>query len=92
MEPKKKSKTSKQISQRDYPPEIENLWKNFKILFDKRHELDSNFSFHKIKMAIEIDELLDKGNSLAASTIKNYYLRKTTTRKKACVCYDGNSA
>ena len=33
-------------------------------------------------MAIEIGELLGKGNGLAISTIKNYYLRKTTPRKK----------
>ena len=45
MEPKKKSKTSKQISQRDYPPEIENLWKNFKILFDKRHDNEFGLEF-----------------------------------------------
>ena len=43
MEPKKKPKSTRQIGQRDYPPEIENLWKNFKVLFDNRLELDSNF-------------------------------------------------
>ena len=38
MESKKKPKSTRQIGQRDYPPEIENLWKNFKILFDNRLE------------------------------------------------------
>ena len=68
------------LDQHDYPPEIKNLWK---ILFDKK---GSNFSFNK--MAIEIDGLLCKGNGLTTSTIKNYYLRKTTPRKKTVEAFN----
>ena len=39
-------------------------------------------------MAIEIDGLLCKGNGLTTSTIKNYYLRKTTPRKKTVEAFN----
>ena len=50
----------------------------FKNLFDKKLELDSAFSFKK--MATEIYTLRE-GKGIAASTIKNFYLRKTNPRK-----------
>jgi len=81
MEPKKKSKTSKQIGQRDYPSEIENLWNDLILLYEKRIELDPKFSFNK--MVIEIHKLLGEGKSIAVSTIRNFYLRRTTPRKKS---------
>ena len=42
MESKKKPKSTRQIGQRDYPPEIENLWKNFKMasIEEVRQELN----------------------------------------------------
>ena len=43
MEPK--NKTNKQIGQRDYPPEIENLWNDLILLYEKRIESDPKFSF-----------------------------------------------
>ena len=33
-------------------------------------------------MAFEIYKLLDKQKAIAASTIRNFYLRRTTPRKK----------
>ncbi|CAI2194637.1 13760_t:CDS:2, partial [Funneliformis geosporum] len=38
---------------------IENLWKDFKQLFDKKIELNPDFSFNK--MVMEIHELLAEG-------------------------------
>ena len=54
------------------------MWKDFKKLFDKKLELDSAFSFNK--MATEIYTLRE-GKGIAASTLKNFYLRKTNPRK-----------
>ena len=58
---------------------IENIWKDFKQLFDKRIELDSDFSFNE--MAAEIRELF-RGKGVATPTIKNFYQRKTNPRRK----------
>jgi len=55
------------------------LWKNFKDLFDKKAGLNPKFSFNQI--AFEIHNLLGKGKTVAASTIRNFYFR-TTPRKK----------
>src|SRR6266513_1268062 len=59
IEPIKRHKTNKPTSDKKYPHKIENLWKDSKQLFDKRIELNSNFSFGE--MAIEICELLREG-------------------------------
>ena len=75
---KVKSRSTKLLSERKYLENIENLWKDFKKLFDKKLELDSAFSFKK--MASEIYTLRE-GKGIAASTLKNFYLRKTNPRK-----------
>jgi len=62
-----------------YSPEIETLWNDLKRLYDKRIELNPKFSFNK--MAFEIHKLLEE-KAVAASTIRNFYLRRTTPRKK----------
>ena len=49
-------------------------------MFDKRAGLDPNFSFNE--MAFEISKLLNKQKTIAASTIRNFYLRRTTPRRK----------
>ena len=79
IEPRKRHKTNKPISDKKYPHEIENLRKDFKQLFDKRIELDSDFSFNE--MAAEIRELF-RGKRVATPTIKNFYQRKTNPRRK----------
>ena len=66
---------------RDYPPEIENLWNDLILLFEKRIKSDPKFSFNK--MVLEIHKLLGEGKSIAVSTIRNFYLRRTTPRKKS---------
>ena len=74
IEPRKsqlKNKINKLTDDKKYSQEIENLWKDFKQLFDKKTELDPKFSFSE--MVIEIHELLGEGKSVAASTIKNFY-------------------
>jgi hypothetical protein len=43
IEPRKRHKTNKPTSDKKHPHEIENLWKDFKKLFDKRIELDFQF-------------------------------------------------
>ena len=83
IEPKKrqfKNKTNQLICDKKYSKEIENLWMNFKQLFDKKIGLNPDFSFND--MAIEIRELLEEGKGIAASTIKNFYQQKTNPRKK----------
>ena len=60
-----------------YSPDVETL----RQLYDKRTESDPKFSFNK--MAFEIHKLLGEGKAVAASTIRNFYLRRTTPRKKA---------
>src|SRR6185312_13538969 len=79
VEPKKKPKSSKQIGQRNYPPEIENLWNDLVLLYEKRIKSDSKFSFNK--MVLEIHKLLGEGKRIAVSTIRNFYLRRTIPRK-----------
>ena len=49
-------------------------------MFDKKAGLNPKFSFNQ--MAFEIHNLLGKGKTVAASTIRNFYLRRTTPRKK----------
>lgn len=79
IEPGKKYRPSKIVGEKKYLKEIETLWKNFTQLFDKKIRLNPDFSFSK--MANEICELLgEKG--VAASTIKNFYERKTNPRRK----------
>ena len=65
-----------------YSADIETLWNDLRqlLLYDKRTELDPNFSFNK--MAFEINNLLDKQKVITASTIRNFYLRRTTPREK----------
>ena len=75
---KVKSKPAKLLSERKYRENVENLWKDFKKLFDTKTELDSTFSFNK--MATEIYTLRE-GKGIAVSTLKNFYLRKTNPRK-----------
>ena len=62
-----------------YSPEIEKLWNDLKRLYDERIKLDPKFSFNK--MAFEIYKLLEE-KAVTASTIRNFYLRRTTPRKK----------
>jgi len=71
---KVKSKSRKSLSERHYSFDIESLWKDFKTLFDMKSELDSDFSFNQV--ATQIRELRE-GKGVAASTLKNFYLRKT---------------
>jgi chromosome segregation ATPase len=83
IEPRRKqfkNKTNQLTSDKQYSQEIENLWKDFKQLFDKKTELDPKFSFSE--MDIEICELLGEGKGVATSAIKNFYQRKTNPRRK----------
>src|SRR6266540_5819017 len=75
-----KNKTNQLTSDKQYSQEIENLWKDFKQLFDKNTGLNPNFSFNE--MVIEIRQLLGDGKGVAASTIKNFYQQKTNPRSK----------
>ncbi|CAI2198103.1 10983_t:CDS:2, partial [Funneliformis geosporum] len=54
-----KNKINKLTDDKQYSQEIENLWKDFKQLFDKKIELNPDFSFNK--MVMEIHELLAEG-------------------------------
>src|SRR6266536_697169 len=77
IEPRRKqfkNKTNQLTSDKQYSQEIENLWKDFKQLFDKNTGLNPNFSFNE--MVIEIHQLLGYGKGVAASTIKNNPRRK----------------
>src|SRR5204863_7878299 len=78
IEPTKRH-NNKPFGRRNYLPDVEKLWKNFKNLFDKKAGLDPNFSFNQ--MATEIRELRE-GKGVAASTSKNFYKRKTNPRKR----------
>ena len=49
-------------------------------MFDKKAGLNPKFSFNQI--AFEIHNLLGKGKTVAASTIRHFYFRRTTPRKK----------
>src|SRR5205085_6129315 len=83
IEPRRKqfkNKTNQLTSDKQYSQEIENLWKDFKQLFDKNTGLNTDFSFNE--MVIEIRQLLGYGKRVAASTIKNFYQRKTNPRSK----------
>ena len=83
IEPRRKqfkNKTNQLTSDKQYSQEIENLWKDFKQLFDKNTGLNPNFSFNE--MVIEIHQLLGYGKGVAASTIKNFYQQKTNPRSK----------
>ena len=83
---KVKSKSSKPLSEPHYSFDIESLWKDFKTLFDKKAELDSDFSFNQV--ATQIRELRE-GKGVAASTLKNFYLRKTNPRKTTVEAIQG---
>ena len=72
---------TKQSINKTYSPDLEKLWNDLRQLYGKRTELDPNFSFNK--MAFEIHKLLGEGKAVAASTIRNFYLRRTTPRKKS---------
>src|SRR5439155_2134488 len=83
IEPRRKqfkNKTNQLTSDKQYSQEIENLWKDFKQLFDKNTGLNPDFSFNE--MIIEIRQLLGYGKGVAASTIKNFYQQKTNPRRK----------
>ena len=82
IEPKKRhnNKPSKPFGKRSYLPDIEKLWRDFKNVFDKKAGLDPKFSFNQ--MALEIYKLLNKQTAIAASTIRNFSLRRTTPRRK----------
>ena len=75
----RKSLIMKPSANKIYSPDIEKLWNDLRQLYDKRTELDPKFSFNK--MAFEIYKLLEE-KAVAASTIRNFYLRRTTPRKK----------
>jgi len=66
IEPRKsqfKNKINQLTGDKKYSQEIENLWKDFKQLFDKKTELNPDFSFNE--MVIEIRELLGKAKGIA---------------------------
>ena len=74
IEPRKsqfKNKINQLTGNQKYSQEIENLWKDFKQLFDKKTGLNPDFSFSE--MVIEIRQLLGDGKGVATSTIKNFY-------------------
>ena len=53
MEPRKsqfKNKLSKLTGDKKYSQEIENLWKDFKQLFDKKTGLNPDFLFKEMAM------------------------------------------
>ena len=75
----RKSSIMKLSANKIFSPDIETLWNDLKQLYDKRTELDPKFSFNK--MTFEIYKLLEE-KAVAASTIRNFYLRRTTPRKK----------
>jgi len=72
---------TKRTENKIHSPDVETLWDDLKQLYDERIKLDPKFSFNK--MAYEIHKLLDEQKTVAASTIRNFYLRRTTPRKKA---------
>src|SRR6266542_769860 len=83
IEPRKsqlKNKIKQLTNDKKDSQEIENLWKDFKQLFDKKTGSNPDFSFNE--MVIEIRQLLGYGKGVAASTIKNFYQRKTNPRSK----------
>src|SRR5438128_1718167 len=75
---KLKSITKLSAANKIYSPEIEKLWNDLKrlLLYDERIKLDPKFSFNKIR------KLLDEQKAIATSTIRKFYLRRTTPRKK----------
>ncbi len=80
IEPRKsqlKNKINQLTDDKKYSQEIENLWKDFKQLFDKKTGLNPDFSFSE--MVIEIRQLLGDGKGVAT---KNFYQRKTNPRRK----------
>jgi len=62
-----------------YSPEIEKLWNDLIQLYDKELKISFN------EMAYEIHKLLDEQKAIAASTIRNFYLQRTISRKKTIV-------
>jgi len=70
---------TKRTENKIYSPDVETLWRDLRQLYDKRTESDPKFSFNKL--AFEIYKLL-KEKAVAASTIRNFYLRRTIPRKK----------
>ena len=72
-----KNKINQLTDDKKYSQEIENLWKDFKQLFDKKTGLNPDFSFSE--MVIEIRQLLGDGKGVAT---KNFYQRKTNPRRK----------
>ena len=83
---KVKAKSIRRLSELHYSFDIENLWKDFKTLFDTKAELDSEFSFNQV--ATQIRELRE-GKGVAASALKNFYLRKTNPRKTTVEAIQG---
>ena|SRR5438132_13600180 len=77
IEPRKsqlKNKINQLTDDKKYSQEIENLWKDFKQLFDKKTGSNPDFSFNE--MVIEIRQLLGDGKEVAASTIKTSINKK----------------
>jgi hypothetical protein len=74
-----KSRITKPSANKTYSLEVETLWNDFKRSYDKRIKLNPKFSFNK--MAFEIYKLLEE-KAVAASTIRNFYLRRTIPREK----------
>jgi len=70
----RKSPITKPSANKTYSPEVETLWNDFKRLYDERIKLDPKFSFNK--MAFEIYKLVEE-KAVVASTIRNFYLRRT---------------
>jgi hypothetical protein len=79
-ESKKLRLITKLSANKTYSPDLETLWKDLRQLYEKRSELDPKFSFNE--MAFEICNLLGEGKAVAASTIRNFYFRRTNPRKK----------
>ena len=75
----RKLSNTKPSANKIYSLDIETLWNDLRQLYDKRTESDPKFLFKK--MSFEIYKLLEK-RAIAASTIRNFYLRRTTPRKK----------
>src|SRR5438067_5852644 len=77
IEPRKsqlKNKINQLTDDKKYSQEIENLWKDFKQLFDKKTGSNPDFSFNE--MVIEIRQLLGDVKEVAASTIKTSINKK----------------
>ena len=76
---KLQSMTKLSAANKIYSPESK-LWNDLKRLYDRRTESDPKLSFDEI--TFEIHKLFGEGKAVAASTIRNFYLRRTTPWKK----------